>query len=248
MKAMLRMWNNTRMIILAAVCSAIYASALIAFKTTIPLIPGITEVRIANIFPMVFSLLFGPAGAWGSAFGNLIGDLFGGTLGPGSIAGFVGNFLLGYLPYTLWTTLLPLSGGSREWKSGNWRSWVNYILIACISSASCAVVISIAVDALGIVPYGILSKIITINNSFASFIGLILLVSVFSATRQQLGLFWADIMDEEDTRASSLAPIGAWIVTGASIFGLIGGAVTHLPSTTIGWACAFAIIMGSLLL
>ena len=192
-----------------------------------------------------FSALQGPGVR---RFGNLIGDLFGGTLGPGSIAGFVGNFLLGYLPYTLWTTLLPLSGGSREWKSGNWRSWVNYILIAFISSASCAVVISIAVDALGIVPYGILSKIITINNLFASFIGLILLVSVFSATRQHLGLFWADIMDEKDTRASSLAPIGAWIVTAASIFGLIGGTVTHLPSTTTGWACAFAIIVGCLLL
>jgi len=246
MKAMFRMWNNTRMIILTAVCSAIYASALIAFKTAIPLIPGITEVRIANVFPMVFSLLFGPAGAWGSAFGNLIGDLFGGTLGPGSMAGFVGNLLLGYLPYALWTTLLPLSGGSREWKSGDWRNWVNYILIASISSASCAVVISIAVDALGIVPYGVLSKIIAVNNSFASFIGLILLVSVSSATRQQLGLFWADIMDEKDTRASPLAPIGAWIVTGASVIGLIGGTLT--PSTTIGWACAFAIIMGSLLL
>src|SRR4030065_1135781 len=100
MKALFTMWKNTRMIILVAVCAAIYGATLIAFKTAIPLIPGITEVRIANVFPMVFSLLFGPAGAWGSAFGNLIGDLFGGTLGPGSIAGFVGNLLLGYLPYS----------------------------------------------------------------------------------------------------------------------------------------------------
>src|SRR4030065_265055 len=99
MKAAFRMWKNTRMIILVAVCSAIYGAALIAFKAAIPLIPGITEVRIANIFPMGFSVLFGPAGAWGCAIGNLIGDLFGGTLGPGSLAGFVGNFLLGYLPY-----------------------------------------------------------------------------------------------------------------------------------------------------
>jgi energy-coupling factor transport system substrate-specific component len=41
------------MIILVAVCAAIYGAALIAFKTAIPLIPGITEVRVANIFPMV---------------------------------------------------------------------------------------------------------------------------------------------------------------------------------------------------
>src|SRR5512136_1368686 len=123
MRAVFTMWRNTRMIILVAVCAAIYGAALIAFKTAIPLIPGITEVRVANIFPMVFGLLFGPAGAWGTAIGNLIGDLFGGTLGPGSLAGFFGNFLLGYLPYTLWSALLPLPGGSREWKSGNWQSW-----------------------------------------------------------------------------------------------------------------------------
>ena len=182
MRAAFRMWRNTRMIILVAVCAAIYGAALVAFKTAIPLVPGITEVRVANIFPMVFGLLFGPAGAWGTAIGNLLGDTFGGTLGPGSIAGFVGNFLLGYLPYTLWITFLPFAEKSREWKAGSWHSWVAYILISFISSASCAVVISIFVDALGIVPYAVLTKIITINNTFASWIGLILLASVFSVT------------------------------------------------------------------
>ena len=113
MRAAISMWGNTRMIILVAVCAAIYGAELVAFKTAIPLIPGITEVRVANIFPMVFGLLFGPAGAWGTAIGNLLGDTFGGTLGPGSIAGFVGNFLLGYLPYAMWITFLPFAEKSR---------------------------------------------------------------------------------------------------------------------------------------
>jgi len=39
------MWKNIRMIILVAVCAAIYSAALVAFKTTIPIIPGITEVQ-----------------------------------------------------------------------------------------------------------------------------------------------------------------------------------------------------------
>ncbi len=112
MKAVFTMWRNTRMIILTAVCAAIYSAALLAFKTAIPLIPGITEVRVGNIFPMPFGLMFGPAGAWGSAIGNLIGDIFGGTLTPSSLAGFVGNFLLGYLPYTLWTD--PDSFSSKD--------------------------------------------------------------------------------------------------------------------------------------
>ena len=50
MKAAFSMWKNTRMIILTAVCAAIYGAALIAFKTAIPLIPGITEVRVGKFF------------------------------------------------------------------------------------------------------------------------------------------------------------------------------------------------------
>ncbi len=248
MKAAIRMWRNTRMIILVAVCAAIYAAALIAFKTAIPLIPGITEVRVANIFPMAFGLLFGPAGAWGTAIGNLIGDIFGGTIGPTSIAGFVGNFLLGYLPYTLWTTFVPFAGRVREWESGSWRSWINYFIIAFISSAACAVVISIAVDAMGIVPYAVLTKIITLNDTIASWIGVVLLASVFGVTKQQLGLFWADVMDEGDMGPPVAGTIGAWLVTLASVIGLLGGMISGLSITTIGWVCALAIILGSLLL
>lgn len=244
----MRMWKNTRMIILVAVCAAIYGAALVAFKTAIPIIPGITEVRVANIFPMVFGLLFGPAGAWGTAIGNLIGDIFGGTLGPTSVAGFVGNFLLGYLPYTMWMTLFPLSVKSREWRSQSWRCWVSYILIAFISSAACAVIISIAADTLGIVPYPILIKIITLNDTIASWIGFLLLLSVYSVTKQSLGLFWADVMDENDIGLPRTGPIGAWLVTVASIFGLLGGMITDFSETTIGWISAIAIILGSLLL
>ena len=248
MKAAFRMWRNTRMIILAAVCAAIYGAALIAFKTAIPLIPGITEVRVANIFPMVFGMLFGPAGAWGTGIGNLIGDLFGGTLGPTSIAGFVGNFLLGYLPYTMWTTFSPFAERSHEWRPGRWRSWAGYILIAFISSAACAVIVSFATDALGIVPYAILTKIITLNDTLASWIGGLLFLSVYGVTRQHLGLFWADVMEKEDIGSPVTGMVGAWLVAVASVFGLVGGTMTSLPTTTIAWVCTLAILIGSLLL
>lgn len=248
MKAVFRMWRNTRMIILVAVCAAIYAAALIAFKTAIPLVPGITEVRVANIFPMAFGLLFGPAGAWGTAIGNLIGDLFGGTFGPGSIPGFVGNFLLGYLPFAMWTTLLPIKQRTREWKPENLHCWINYILIAFISSAACGVVIGAGIDALGIVPYTVLSKIITLNNTVASLIGVALLTSVFGVVRYQFGLFWAEIMEETAIGRPIAGTPGAWLITIASLIGLVGEMLVDLPSATIGWVATLAIIIGSLLL
>ena len=94
------MWKYTRMVVLVALTAAMYAAALIPFKL-LPIIPGITELRPANVFPVICSLMFGPAGAWGAAIGNLIGDLMGGTYGLGSYFGMVGNFFFGYIPYKL---------------------------------------------------------------------------------------------------------------------------------------------------
>ena len=113
MKDLITLWKHTRMVVLVALTAAVYAAVLIPFKVAIPIIPGFTEVRPANVIPVICSLMFGPAAAWGSAFGNLAGDIYGGTFGPGSAFGFVGNFLYGYVPYKLWGRLWLLSSGSE---------------------------------------------------------------------------------------------------------------------------------------
>ncbi len=76
MKEIFTMWKNTRMVVLVSVSAAVYAAVLIPFKVA-TIIPGFTEIRPAMVLPIIFSFLFGPAGAWGAAFGNLIGDFFG---------------------------------------------------------------------------------------------------------------------------------------------------------------------------
>jgi energy-coupling factor transport system substrate-specific component len=248
MKAAFVMWRNTRMIVLTAVCAAIYGAALIAFKTAIPIIPGFTEVRVGNIFPVPFGLMFGPAGAWGSAIGNLIGDIFGGTFGPGSAPGFVGNFLFAYLPYTLWTSWLPFHQKRREWDPHRPGFWVSYVLICFVSSAACAVVIGAGVDALGLVPYAVLTKIITVNNWVASLIGSLLLITVFNTTKQHLNLFWVDVMEEENIREPILGPIGAWLVALASVGGLAAGFLAGVPMPMAGGLCVLVILVGAAML
>jgi energy-coupling factor transport system substrate-specific component len=248
MESALHLWKETRMIVLVAVCAAIYAATLIAFKTAIPLIPGITEVRVANIFPMVLGFLFGPAGAWGLAFGNLLGDIFGGTLTPASAAGFAGNFLLGYLPYTLWTTLIPFAEKSYEWRTRSWRSWSAYITAALVSSAACAVVISVVTDVLGMVPYAVLSKIIVLNNIIGSLIGTVLLIAVYDVTKRQLGLVWTDVMGTDRTEKKVVRVAGAWLVAVSAIVGVVAGSFLDFPAVTIGWLSTAGIILGCLLL
>jgi energy-coupling factor transport system substrate-specific component len=248
MKSAFTMWGNTRMIILTAVCAAIYSAALLAFKTAIPLIPGITEIRVGNIFPMPFGLLFGPAGAWGSAIGNLIGDIFGGTFGPSSLAGFVGNFLLSFLPYTLWTTLFPFNQKTIAWTPRSVGNWVTYVLIAFLSSSACAVVISAFVDFLGLVPYTVLVKIIALNNTLGSLIGVFLLTAVFGLIKDHLHLFWLEVMDQEDLGKPLAGFLGSWLVTAACLFGLFGEMVTPFSVGTIGWFSSGLLLLGCALL
>ncbi|MFO8057853.1 MAG: QueT transporter family protein [bacterium] len=125
MKDIVLMWRNPRLVVLTAVCAAVYVAAMLPFKWMV-VIPGLAEFRPASVFPIVFSLLFGPAGAWGSAFGNLAGDMLGGMFGIGSVFGFAGNFAYGYIPYKLWEAFFPgrtVMEEVQSWeeRTGGWK-------------------------------------------------------------------------------------------------------------------------------
>ena len=121
MKDIVAVWTKPRLVVLTAVCAAVYVAAMLPFKWMV-VIPGLAEVRPATAFPIVFSLLFGPAGAWGSAFGNLVGDMLGGMFGIGSIFGFAGNFAYGYIPYKLWEAFFPGTTVEDELKAWEKRT------------------------------------------------------------------------------------------------------------------------------
>jgi energy-coupling factor transport system substrate-specific component len=228
MKEVISMWKNTRMIILVALSAAIYAAFLIVFKGGIPIIPGITEVRPANVFPVIFSLLFGPAGAWGSAIGNFIGDLFGGTLGIGSIFGFVGNFFLGYIPYKMWGAVFGLTEGdlSQTVNSGkkfSGKKLAAFEIVALVASAACGIIIAWYLDLAGIVPFAFLSVTITINNfAAACVLGPILLVLLYPRVKRW-GLIWTDIMKKEDVSVGMVKSLGTILMIVGSLGGLIVG-------------------------
>lgn len=224
MKEVFSMWKNTRMIILVALSAAIYAAFLIVFKGGIPIIPGITEVRPANVFPPVFSLLFGPAGAWGSAIGNLIGDLFGGTLGIGSIFGFVGNFFLGFIPYKMWGAVFGLvTKDDMAPTTNNGKKLAAFEIVALVASAACGVIIAWYLDIAGIVPFAFLSVTITINNFAAAFILGPILLGLLYPRVKRWGLMWTDIMDPEDVAAGKAINLGSILMIVGSLGGLVVG-------------------------
>src|SRR2546422_668816 len=140
MRELITCWQNTRMLVLIALCASLYVAILIPFKVAV-LVPGITEIRPGAALPVFFSIFFGPAAAWGAAFGNVIGDFLGGTISPGSFFGFFGNFLYGFVPYR---TLQIFRIAPEKLLSG--KGWVVLLLSIFTASALCATVIAPPVD------------------------------------------------------------------------------------------------------
>jgi energy-coupling factor transport system substrate-specific component len=204
------------MIVLTAVCAAIYAAVLIPFKL-FPIIPGLTEIRPANSLPIVFSFLFGPAGAWGSAFGNLIGDCFG-TLGPGTFFGFFGNLLLGYIPYKFW-----LSWSKSKPIFRTFRTWLGFIIIILVSSAACALVIGWGLHVMGFIPFAALGNVILFNNTLISLLfSPILLYALYSRV-ERWGLLYHEVMEPQDISQGRFRKLGTILVSMGSLGGMIYG-------------------------
>ena len=224
MKEVVTMWKNTRMIILVSLSAAIYAAFLIVFKGGLVIVPGITEVRPANVFPPIFGLMFGPAGAWGSAIGNLIGDLFGGTFGIGSIFGFFGNFALGFVPYKMWGAAFGLvRSNDMSQTTNSVPKIIAFEIISFTASAACAIIIAWYLELAKVVPFGLLSIVITLNNFLAACVlGPILLVILYPRVKRW-GLIWTDIMDKKDVSPGMNRSLGEILMIVGSLGGLIVG-------------------------
>ena len=201
MREVWRMWNYTTMVVLTVLTAGLFAAILIPFKG-IPLIPGHTELRPANVIPLVFGLLFGPAGAWGAAFGNLIGDFFG-TLGIGSFFGFWGNFLAAYLPYKLWQDrpLTPIS-----------RQAPRFVAAVLLGALACALMVGFGLETFKLLPFGVIALAVLVNNGLVALILGPLLLRLLTPRVSRWDLFWREQMDPEDYCAGWAPHLGLVLV------------------------------------
>lgn len=227
MRELFTMWRNTRMIVLTALIAAVYAAVLIPFKA-IPLVPGFTEIRVAQVIPPVASLLFGPAAAWGTAIGNLIGDLMGGTFGLGSAFGFVGNFLLGAVPYMMWGRLGFLSSGQEPTMRGG-KQVLEFIVLVVASGIACAFTVAWGLEVLGLFPFTVLGSIIAVNNVLLPAVLGPMLMGLLYGRVKRWGLLWQDVMDPTDIGTGSTGGLGAWVM---------------LLGSVVGWALCLVISLG----
>ncbi len=221
MREAFTMWKYTRMVVLVAMTAAFYAALVIPLKI-VTVIPGITEFRPGAVVPVVFGLLFGPAGAWGAAFGNLINDFFG-TFGIGSVGGFVGNFFYGFLGYKVWAHM-GLASSPDDMRIDSRKKALNFILISVLSSLACAAIVAWWLEIVGLLPFAVIGPIIATNNTIACVVLGIPLMGLLYSRMNRWDLTWYAIMDEKDRPPGRSPRAGAfciWVgVVGAFIVGV----------------------------
>lgn len=250
MKEIVRMWKYGNMVALTVLCAGIYMLLLLPTKS-IPIIPGVTEIRLASLMPVIFGLLFGPAGAWGSAIGNLGGDFFG-TLSAGSFFGFIGNFMYAFIPYKLWNHIKPRYGEDRTPNINTPWKLAQFGIISFIACIACSVTIAWGLDILNIASFSALVIIITLNNAVITLVmGPIILPLCYSLVKRRK-LLWTDIMypcdiskPSSDHRHPLMITVGAcgslvsglivsYIIAGQTIFGQeISTTGTGHPATAL---------------
>jgi energy-coupling factor transport system substrate-specific component len=228
------MWDNTRLVVFAAICASLYAAILIPFKV-LPIIPGVTELRPANAVPVICSFLFGPAAAWGAAIGNVIGDFFGG-IGPGDLFGCVGNFLYGLAPYKIWELLsadqpVPKTPGA----------WLRFTFTIFLASALCALVIGWGLNLLGFIPFSVLGNIVLFNNFVSSMLFAPVLLAVIYPRVARGRLLYQNLLPPRLPRPRAVRLLGLGLLTCAVVGGFIAGNLLAsgrwTPSlfVTLGW-------------
>lgn len=220
MKDVIYMWKYTKMVVLVAVTAAVYAGTAVPFKG-IQIIPGFAELRPAGAIPVVFGLIFGPAGAWGSCIGNVIADFFG-TLGIGSLFGAVGNFFFGFVGYKVWGNMGWFSS-KADLNIRTKKQVFEYILVAILSSATVAFIIAWGLELLKLLPFASIGAVIVTNNIiFSIVIGPFLLLLLYPRA-MRWGLYWREIMDAEMVLEGIMPRVGALCIWIGALGGLIIG-------------------------
>lgn len=210
------MWRSTRMVVLTAISAALYAAILIPFKV-VPLIPGITEFRPANAVPIVCSMLFGPAGAWGAAFGNLIGDFFGG-LGPGDLFGFLANLAYGLVPYAVWEAVTdepPTSGGAL--------ALTGLLAVIALASLLCATIVGWGLNWLGFHPFTLLGPLVFLNNLVSAAVLAPLLLRVLHPRIAKARLLYRDVLGPRARTSWFRRAAGLVLVVGGTVGAFVAG-------------------------
>jgi hypothetical protein len=184
------MWRNPKMVAYFAFTTALYAALLYPVSQFSLFGLQADYLRFAMCIPVAFGFLFGPAAAWGAGFGNLIFDA---VTNSGvtwiSPLGFLGNFLIAYIPYTLWTRITVEQPDMRSVKK-----LALFMGLVGLATTICGLVIGWGLLYLYQVPFIMLTyTIIGSDTLWAVLLGPVILAASYGYFKRK-GQLYTDIM------------------------------------------------------
>lgn len=165
MREIFAVFKDKKCLIRMLLSGIVFMVVAAPFKSLMNLVPGVTEVRPANMIPPVLGLLWGPAAAWGTTIANAISDIVVSHSGfnvwfPGMII----NFFFSYLPYKLWYSLQNGGKGSHPPKMNSVSEILRFIYVCFIDSLATTTLLALLFEILGFQTYASGAPLLFFNN------------------------------------------------------------------------------------
>lgn len=165
MREIFAVFKDKKCLIRMLISGIVFMVVAAPFKSLMNLVPGVTEVRPANMIPPVLGLLWGPAAAWGTTIANAISDIVVSHSGfnvwfPGMII----NFFFSYLPYKLWYSLQNGGKGSNPPKMNSVSEILRFIYVCFIDSLATTTLLALLFEILGFQTYASGAPLLFFNN------------------------------------------------------------------------------------
>lgn len=158
------------------ISAAIFFAVALPFKYLFSLVPGVTEIRPANVVPPVLGVLFGLPAAVGISVGNLISDILSGSNAFICVTGFIANFLYSYLPYRMWYTEFASKGKVTPPNLSSMKDVLKFIFVIFINSLLVTILLMLIFETAGFGTSGDNAPLLFFNNfDFAVILGVPLL-------------------------------------------------------------------------
>lgn len=205
MKDIFSVFKEKRWIARMVIAGVLFLACAAPFRMMLSLVPGMTEVRPANMIPVVFGILWGPAAAWGISIANAISDILV-SHSPVQVwlPGFFINFFYAYLPYKMWYSIDYKRNGIVKPRLGKVYDILKFIWICFVDSLVTTVLLALLFEYLGFQSYSSSAVLLFFNNfDFAVVLG-IPVILVFTSRRE--AKFWIPpmrVMEEQDEKAAS---------------------------------------------
>jgi hypothetical protein len=223
------MWKSPKMVLFVLLTAGLYAGSIFPFHG-LTAFGGYADFgRVGVGVPVAFSFLFGPAAAWGAAIGNVLRDIIENHVDASSYFGFIGNFILGYAPYKIWTTLTAQKPDLRSLKK-----LALFLGISVASCLLCGLVIGWELYWLGYTPFMPTAAIIGLTNAlWVVTVGAAVLAAyVYSLDNKRL---WSnlDCAPSNETLVKEFEP-GEQVTTEVTWTGMGSAPNCPLPREPIG--------------